>query len=134
MQKRLLIVDDNPTLLRSLKRSLSLHEEWQILTAASPDEALAAVREQRPDVVVLDCDLGDETKDGPWILARLREDPLFGDLPVLFLTGARQSVENRVEGLEAGADDYIVKPADPEVILSRAQAALTRAQRQMRPK
>jgi len=132
MKNRILLVDDDERMLRSLARSFSVDDIWEVHTAPGPDEALERVEKLRPDVLVLDCDLGHEVKDGFWILEQVRKNPVFDMLPVLFLTGARVSVDDRVRGLGLKADDYILKTAEPEEILLRAKAALEKAQRQQR--
>lgn len=115
-----LIVDDDPKLLNMLRRTL-MYEGFHVLTAANGNEALAEVQAHRPDVVVLDWLM--PGLDGIGVLKHLRaaEDKTL----VLMLT-ARDAVENRVEGLEGGADDYLVKPFAPAELLARIHALLRR--------
>src|SRR5512136_3136449 len=115
-----LIVDDDPKLLKMLQRTLA-YEGLRVLSAASGTEALTAIQAHRPDVVVLDWLM--PGLDGIGVLERLRaaEDKTL----VLMLT-ARDSVENRVEGLESGADDYLVKPFAPAELMARIHALLRR--------
>ena len=94
---------------------------FETITADSGARALAAVAEQQPDLVVLDIMLGD--LDGMEVLRRLRNGG--SDVPVVFLT-ARDAGEYRVEGLRAGADDYVVKPFSVEELLARVHAVLRR--------
>jgi two-component system OmpR family response regulator len=94
---------------------------FETLTADSGSRALAAVAEHQPDLVVLDVMLGD--LDGVEVLRRLRSGG--SDVPVVFLT-ARDAGEHRVEGLRAGADDYVVKPFSVEELLARVHAVLRR--------
>ncbi|MFH2203395.1 MAG: response regulator [Elusimicrobiota bacterium] len=134
MTSRILVVDDDERQLRSFSRTLSLQEGWEVFTTSTADSALTKTEELRPDLVILDCDLGGERpeKDGFWVLRQLRKNALFKRLPVIFLTGARVSVEDRVAGLDLTADDYILKSADPEVIQIRVQAALDKDREQYR--
>jgi two-component system response regulator MprA len=115
-----LIVDDDPKLLKMLQRTLA-YEGFRVISASNGNEALAEVQAHRPDVVVLDWLM--PGMDGIGVLERLRaaEDKTL----VLMLT-ARDAVENRVEGLESGADDYLVKPFAPAELLARIHALLRR--------
>ena len=115
-----LVVDDDPKLLNMLRRTLS-YEGFRVLTATNGNEALAEVQARRPDVVVLDWLM--PGLDGMGVLMHLRaaEDKTL----VLMLT-ARDAVENRVEGLDTGADDYLVKPFAPSELLARLHALLRR--------
>jgi two-component system, OmpR family, response regulator MprA len=115
-----LIVDDDPKLLNMLRRTL-IYEGFHVLTATNGNEALSEVQAHRPDVVVLDWLM--PGLDGIGVLKHLRaaEDKTL----VLMLT-ARDTVENRVEGLEGGADDYLVKPFAPAELLARIHALLRR--------
>jgi two-component system response regulator MprA len=115
-----LVVDDDPKLLNMLRRTL-MYEGLRVLTAANGHEALAEIQARRPDVVVLDWLM--PGLDGIGVLTRLRaaEDKTL----VLMLT-ARDAVENRVEGLESGADDYLAKPFAPAELIARIHALLRR--------
>ena len=103
-----------------LQRTLT-YEGFRVLTASNGNEALAQVQAHRPDAVVLDWLM--PGMDGLGVLERLRaaEDKTL----VLMLT-ARDAVEQRVEGLESGADDYLVKPFAPAELLARVHALLRR--------
>jgi DNA-binding response OmpR family regulator len=116
---RVLVVEDQKSLLRNLVRGLE-EEGYEVAAATSVDEALdlAAVR---PDVVVLDLMLPDGS--GLDLLRRLRGEGF--RQPILVLT-ARDSIEDRVEGLDAGADDYLVKPFAFDELLARLRALLRR--------
>jgi two-component system response regulator MprA len=115
-----LVVDDDPPILRMLERTL-VAEGYAVESAADGGAALAAVERAVPDVVVLD--VGMPGLDGLAVCRRLRRAGLA--LPVLLLT-ARDSVSDRVAGLDAGADDYLVKPFAPEELLARVRALLRR--------
>jgi two-component system response regulator MprA len=115
-----LVVDDDAPILRMLERTLTA-EGYEVETAADGGAALAAVERAVPDVVVLDVAM--PGLDGLAVCRRLRRAGLA--VPVLLLT-ARDSVSDRVAGLDAGADDYLVKPFAPEELLARVRALLRR--------
>lgn len=116
-----LVVDDDRAVRESLRRALELHG---FAVALAPDgvEALQQVRNRRPDVIVLDVNM--PGADGYSVARRLRQDG--DDIPILMLT-ARDDVPDRVAGLEAGADDYLVKPYALDELLARLRALLRRA-------
>jgi two-component system, OmpR family, response regulator MprA len=115
-----LVVDDDPPIRRMLERTLTA-EGYSVETAADGGTALAAVERSAPDLVVLDVAM--PGVDGLDVCRRLRRAGLA--LPILLLT-ARDAVPDRVAGLDAGADDYLVKPFAPEELLARARALLRR--------
>ncbi len=119
----ILIVDDEPEIVGYLKRGLTF-EGFRVSAAVDGESALAMAAEERPDLVILDIML--PGMDGLAVCERLRAgDP---HLPVLMLT-ARDSVPDRVAGLETGADDYLVKPFAFIELLARIHALLRRAVR-----
>ncbi|CDR14360.1 response regulator transcription factor [Streptomyces iranensis] len=123
--ERLLVVEDEPTLRELLSASLRL-AGFAVVAVATGEEALAAVRERRPDLIVLDVMLPDI--DGFEVVHRLRgQHPLAaaGHPPVLFLT-ARDAPEDRISGLRAGGDDYVTKPFNLEELILRIRAILRR--------
>jgi two-component system response regulator MprA len=117
---RILVVDDEPQLRRALERALKL-EGYEVGLAADGEEALAAAADQRPDAIVLDVLM--PKRDGLEVCRALRERD--DRTPVLMLT-ARDAVSDRVDGLDAGADDYVVKPFALEELLARLRALLRR--------
>lgn len=123
--ERLLVVEDEPTLRELLSASLRL-AGFAVVAVATGEQALAAVRERRPDLIVLDVMLPDI--DGFEVVHRLRgQHPLAaaGHPPVLFLT-ARDAPEDRISGLRAGGDDYVTKPFNLEELVLRIRAILRR--------
>jgi two-component system response regulator MprA len=116
----ILVVDDDAPIRRMLERTLTA-EGYAVESAADGGEALAAVERAVPDLVVLDVAM--PGLDGLSVCRRLRRVGL--GLPVLLLT-ARDAVSDRVAGLDAGADDYLVKPFAPEELLARVRALLRR--------
>src|SRR5688572_21705819 len=109
---RVLVVDDDPAVLSALRRSLEA-EGYQVDTADSGAAALALARERSPDLVVLDVMLPGMT--GYEVCRRLRTGSVS---PVLMLT-ARDTVPDKVAGLDSGADDYLVKPFAVDELLAR---------------
>jgi two-component system response regulator MprA len=117
---RILVVDDDPRILEALRRALTL-KGFAVTTAGGGGSALGLLGLGSPDALVLDVAMPDV--DGIEVCARLREA---GDrTPVLMLT-ARDAVADRVTGLEAGADDYLVKPFALEELVARLRALLRR--------
>jgi DNA-binding response OmpR family regulator len=118
-QARVLIVEDDDDIAQVLQRSLRL-EGYETRIAGDGEAALDAAGEFVPDLVVLD--LGLPKLDGMDVARRLRQGD---DVPILMLT-ARDALESRVEGLDAGADDYLVKPFERQELLARLRALLRR--------
>lgn len=118
--KRILVVDDEPRIIGFIRMNLEL-EGHQVLEARSGIEALEAVRTVLPDIILLDVMMPD--LDGFETLRMLRE---FSNIPVIMLT-AKGEENDRVYGLELGADDYITKPFGPRELSSRIKAVLRRA-------
>jgi two-component system OmpR family response regulator len=115
-----LVVDDESVLVELVSMALR-YEGWETSTAADGASAVASARTTPPDVVVLDVMLPDMS--GLEVLRRLREQ--IPGLPVLLLT-AKDSVEDRIDGLTAGGDDYVVKPFSLEEVVLRLRALLRR--------
>lgn len=128
-QKRwhILVVDDEPEIVGYLERGLTF-EGYRVSTAGSGEEALAVAGRNAPDLVILDVML--PGMDGLAVCEELRRAA--PNLPILMLT-ARDSVPDRVAGLESGADDYLVKPFAFIELLARIQALLRRASRKLEP-
>jgi two-component system response regulator MprA len=116
---RVLVVEDDDEIADVLRRSLR-QEGHEVRTAIDGEEALEAARDFSPDLVVLD--LGLPKLDGVEVCRRLRTD---SDVPILILT-ARTDTDDRVEGLDAGADDYLVKPFERAELLARLRALMRR--------
>jgi len=119
MAKHILIVDDDALLRRSLAFNLE-QAGYRASTASTAEDALAQVRLGTPDLVLLD--IGLPGMDGLDALRRLRAQR---SLPVILLTARRRGLD-QIVGLEAGADDYVVKPFDIDVLLARIRAVLRR--------
>jgi two-component system, OmpR family, response regulator MprA len=116
---RVLVVEDDLDIAGVLRRSLD-KEGYEVRIAGDGEAALDQAGLFRPDAVVLD--LGLPKLDGVEVCRRLRQD---GDVPILILT-ARDELDSRVEGLDSGADDYLVKPFERDELLARMRALLRR--------
>jgi len=119
VDERILIIDGDEANLRVLKRALT-YEGYIVDTALTGKAGLVLASEQRPDLILLDVVL--PNMDGLEILKRIHK---LGHQPIAILT-AEDSTQAKVEGLDAGADDYIVKPYDLEELLARIRALLRR--------
>ncbi len=122
----ILIVEDEPSISGFVRRGL-IFEGFDVSVVASGHEALDVLRENPPDLLILDLML--PGVDGLELTRRIRaaEEPGGTHLPILMLT-ARDSVPDRVAGLEAGGDDYLVKPFDFDELVARVRALLRRSQ------
>ncbi|MBN2392500.1 MAG: response regulator transcription factor [Anaerolineae bacterium] len=117
---KILIVDDDVKLLKMLERTL-IYEGFDPVTAVDGEDALTKAYSERPDVIILDWML--PKLDGIGVLEALRTEQ--NETPILMLT-ARDAVQSRVEGLERGADDYLVKPFASMELVARVRALLRR--------
>lgn len=122
MKPHILIVEDEAKLAQFIKLELE-YEDYQVTIAADGLTGMAAAREVKPDLILLDWMLPGIS--GPEICRRLRST---GDkVPIILLT-AKDEISDRVSGLDAGADDYIIKPFSIEELLARVRASLRRTQ------
>ncbi len=119
---KVLVVDDDIKLLKMLKRTL-VFENLDVLTATNGREALEVVQQEAPDLLIVDWMMPE--MDGLDLIQHLRDAN--NRMPILMLT-ARDAVENRVFGLESGADDYLVKPFAPAELVARVHALLRRVE------
>jgi DNA-binding response OmpR family regulator len=121
MSEHILVIEDDPAIADLLRRGL-IYEGYSIEVAVDGEAGLAAARDRPPDLVLLDLML--PGIDGLTVCRRLR---LASDVPILILT-AKDAVPERVAGLDAGADDYLVKPFSFDELLARVRALLRRRQ------
>ena len=119
-QKKLLLIDDEPELLKMVSSILAGSGFENIVTAASLADGVTAVQNEKPDLAVLDVMLPDG--DGFSLMQQIRT---FSDVPVIFLT-AKDEAADKLAGLGLGADDYIAKPFLPQELLLRIYAVLRR--------
>ena len=120
--KTVLIVDDEAPIREML--SVALHMAgYQCLEAANAQTAHALIVDHQPDIVLLDWMMPEVS--GIELARRLKRDPITADIPFIMLT-ARGEEDNKIQGLEAGADDYITKPFSPRELVARLKAVLRR--------
>jgi adenylate cyclase len=117
---QILIVDDNPENLDILQTRLASHG-YEILTARDGEEALAAAREKRPDLILLDIMM--PKLDGIEVCRRLKADRSLPFMPIIMVT-ARADSKDIVRGLEAGGDEYLTKPVDQAALVARIKSML----------
>lgn len=124
MSIRILVVDDNPDILANVRDFLSMKDGWAPETASTGLEALERIDRSTFDLVILDVGLPDT--DGMTLTRRLRASGFTA--PILMLT-ARDTIDDRVEGLTSGADDYLIKPFSLRELAARVEALLRRIRR-----
>ncbi|WP_338445786.1 phosphate regulon transcriptional regulator PhoB [Pelagerythrobacter marensis] len=118
----LLLVEDDPALSDLLEYRFS-NEGYRVRATADGDEALVLAAEEVPDLVILDWMI--EGTSGIEVCRRLRRDKTTAHVPIIMLT-AREAEDDRIRGLETGADDYVTKPFSPRELLARVAAVLRR--------
>ena len=121
LNRRILIVEDERRMARFIRLNLE-HDGFQVVEAITGQEAFDKLREQLPDLILLDVMLPDI--EGFDVLKRVRE---ISEVPVIMLT-AKGEEDDRVRGLELGADDYVTKPFSPRELVSRVRAVLRRSE------
>ncbi len=126
MKERILVIDDDGSITSVLKRGLG-YEGYTVDTAENGKEGLEIARQRPPDLVILDIMM--PGMDGLEVCRRLRS--VDEKLPILMLT-AKDAVSDQVQGLETGADDYIIKPFAFEILLARVRALLRRLEPEAR--
>lgn len=118
----LLLVEDDPALSELLEYRFT-NEGYRVRATADGDEALMLAAEEAPDLVILDWMI--EGTSGIEVCRRLRRDKATAHVPIIMLT-AREAEDDRIRGLETGADDYVTKPFSPRELLARVAAVLRR--------
>lgn len=121
----ILVVDDDPEVLGTLKRALG-KQEFTVTTAESGVEALGILLPETFDLIILDVNM--PVLSGFEVCERIRGDQAYNNVPVLFLT-ARSQTDDIVHGLDVGGDDYVVKPFELTELLARVRALLRRSER-----
>jgi len=125
-KEKIIIIDDDPDILDVLE--LTLSEHFTVMAAHNGKEGLDLVKAKAPDLVITDYMMPVMT--GPQFVKELRKDILLSHLPVIMLTG-KGEVSDMVTGIEAGADDYLVKPFEPAALLARIRMILKRTTRSL---
>jgi DNA-binding response OmpR family regulator len=120
-RRRVLVVDDEPRMIHFIRLNLE-HDGFEVTEAASGTEALEVMRDSLPDLILLDVMMPD--LDGFETLELIRE---ISNVPIIMLT-AKGDEDDRVRGLELGADDYVTKPFSPRELVSRVRAVLRRTE------
>ncbi len=120
-REKILTVDDDPDILDVL--ALTLSENYDVISAANAKEGLEMVRLKNPDLIITDYNM--PGMSGPEMVKILRKDILFRHIPIIMLTG-KGEVKDMVAGIESGADDYLVKPFEPDTLLARIKMILRR--------
>ena len=124
--KRLLLIDDDPNLILLVKDYLEFRG-YEVITAENGREALEVLEQELPDMII--CDVMMPEMDGYAFVNHVRQDERTSWIPVLFLSAKGQS-QDRVKGLNTGADVYMVKPFEPEELVAQVEASLKQAYRQ----
>ena len=123
VKPRILIVDDDPDILDVLEIALS-EENYEILKAGDGEEALKIIKAKPLDLVLLDNNM--PKKNGREVCLEVKKDILLRHLPIIMVTG-KGEIDDKVGGINAGADDYIVKPFEPKELLARIRMILRRS-------
>lgn len=123
--KRLLLIDDDPNLILLVKDYLEFRG-YEVVTADNGIEALEVLDQEIPDMII--CDIMMPEMDGYTFVERVRQDSRSSWIPVLFLSAKGQS-QDRVKGLNKGADVYMVKPFEPEELVAQVESSLKQANR-----
>lgn len=123
--KRLLLIDDDPNLILLVKDYLEFRG-YEVITAENGREALQILEQETPDMII--CDVMMPEMDGYSFVNNVRQDERISWIPVLFLSAKGQS-QDRVKGLNTGADVYMVKPFEPEELVAQVEASLKQAYR-----
>jgi DNA-binding NarL/FixJ family response regulator len=124
-QKKLLLIDDDPNLILLVKDYLEFRG-YEVITAENGREALEVLESATPDMII--CDVMMPEMDGYSLVSTIRADPKTSWIPVLFLSAKGQS-QDRVKGLNIGADVYMVKPFEPEELVAQVESSLKQASR-----
>jgi DNA-binding NarL/FixJ family response regulator len=126
-QNRLLLIDDDPNLVLLVKDYLELRG-YEVTTAKNGQDALVKLEKQMPNLII--CDVMMPEMDGYSFVKRVRNNPQTSYLPLIFLS-AKGQTEDRVVGLNTGADVYMVKPFEPDELVAQIEASLKQASRMM---
>lgn len=124
---KILIIDDDPDIRDVLTITLTA-EDYEVIEAADGEEGLTLAQTARPNLVIVDYKM--PKRDGREVCRELKNDSLLSHIPIIMLTGKGDTAD-KVGGINAGADDYIVKPFEPEELLARIRMIIRRASRDL---
>jgi diguanylate cyclase (GGDEF)-like protein len=124
---RILVIDDDPDIRDVLNLTLS-EEGYEVLEAPNGQEGFALIKAKAPNLVIIDYKM--PVMDGPTMVALVKKDILLSHLPIIMLTG-KGDVTDKISGINAGADDYMVKPFEPQELLARIKMILRRTERDL---
>src|SRR4030042_1291461 len=127
MARKILVVDDDPDIRDILKLTLS-EENYEILEAKDGEEALKIINTKPLDLVLLDYKI--PKMDGRQVCRLIKKDLLLRHLPIIMVTG-KGDINDKVDGIDAGADDYVVKPFEPKELLARIRMILRHTERDL---
>ncbi|MBN1913866.1 MAG: response regulator [Candidatus Omnitrophica bacterium] len=127
VRPRILMADDDPDILDVLEITLS-EENYEILKASDGEEALRMIKSKPLDLVLLDYNM--PKMNGRQVCKEIKKDTLLRHLPVIMVTG-KGEISDKIGGIDAGADDYIVKPFEPQELLARIRMILRRTERDL---
>lgn len=122
-KEKILTIDDDPDILDVLE--LTLSEQYEVFQAGNGEEGLEILQQRNPDLII--CDYMMPVMNGREFCKALKKDILLRHIPIIMLTG-KGEVTDRIGGIEAGADDYIVKPFDPSELIARIKMILKRTE------
>ncbi|NJN74326.1 MAG: response regulator transcription factor [Limnothrix sp. RL_2_0] len=123
----LLLIDDDPNLILLVQDYLEFRG-YQIVTANNGAEGLKALDKDVPDLII--CDVMMPEMDGYTFIQNIRKDPKTSWIPVIFLS-AKSQIQDRIQGLNQGADVYLVKPFEPEELVAQVESSLSQAKRML---
>lgn len=123
----LLLIDDDPNLILLVQDYLEFRG-YQIVTANNGAEGLKALGKEIPDLII--CDVMMPEMDGYTFIQNIRKDPKTSWIPVIFLS-AKSQIQDRIQGLNQGADVYLIKPFEPEELVAQVESSLSQAKRML---
>jgi len=117
---KVLIVDDEPFNIEVLEQALD-GSEYQVVTASNGKEALEKIHSEQPDLILLDLMM--PVMDGFQVLAKVKDDPMLRDIPIIIVS-AEQDSKSVVKGIKQGAEDYLTKPVDTDQFVKKVKEFL----------
>ncbi len=123
MRHKILVIDDDPVIQKAIGIWLK-KAGYAVVTWDSGGEAIQKVKESKPDLVLMDVLLGDA--DGRKLCTELRNDPQSAHIPIVLISGSKTDVKDMVQGLKGGADDYLFKPLNQDLLLAKLETVMRR--------